>query len=577
MAVLKDGSAILRDPSRKVIEVHAANGAVIWHSTAGVRHFEWERPDGRLFVAHGRDGYIQRPFESRGERFVQRTYIRAGTASTQFYRPWAYQDVEYYFYVRSHYHRPGFYAWAAAPFQRPFPYRWEWEGLPWYEYYVTYFQPYPIYTSPVLWLTDFTLATTLQLAFLTQGDSAAAPFVQEDSVPAASALTAEAPLPAMAPEVKRALADEIRRQMRQAKTDQAAGESAPVADWVMPALFTDRGPRVFLVSAAMTGVTSGNTVVSLAPGDVLGLTATPDPGEAYTRVKVLAATGSGCAIGSVLLVSTEDLVESLNLMQATVDQGLEKLRVDAARVKPGQGPAAFPPPPADAGRDAAFVKDNHPDPRSVTEFTKAAQEADLAEKAALFLAEHPAPETQAHQAGLGDQEQWDAAAALVKVHMDISEVDRLLGKPDRQASGPDQKTYIYLKGQVKINFFEGKVTEVIRVLADPGSGVAHGRRQAARIAPALHLEDLLERVAEDAQGQRLGQDRIGLAGAHRLLVPVGEDDLGGGIEVADDLGRLHAPQARRGSVQDHQGDGVPVGLVPLHRLLAIPRLDRVQP
>lgn len=69
---------------------------------------------------------------------------------------------------------------------------------------------------------------------------------------AASALTAEAPHPAMTPAVKRALADEIRRQMRQAKTDQAAGESTPVADWAMPALFTDQGPRVFLVSAAMS-------------------------------------------------------------------------------------------------------------------------------------------------------------------------------------------------------------------------------------------------------------------------------------------------------------------------------------
>jgi hypothetical protein len=39
--------------------------------------------------------------------------------------------------------------------------------------------------------------------------------------------------------------------------------------------------------------------------------------------------------------------------------------------------------------------------------------------------------------------------------------NRLLGKPDRQASGLDKKTYIYLKGQLKIHFIGGKVTEII--------------------------------------------------------------------------------------------------------------------
>jgi hypothetical protein len=380
MTAFKDGSAIHRDPSGKVLEVHAANGAVIWHSPAGVRHFEWERPDGRLFVGHGRDGYIQRPFESQNQSFVQRTYIRAGIATPRFYRPWTYQEVEYHFYMRSHYHRPGFYAWAASPFQHSFPYLWPWQESAWYEHYLAYFQPDTSYASPASWLTDYTLATTLQSAFLAQGDSTTAPFVQEDSVAAASALTAEAPHAAMTPAVKRALADEIRRQMRQAKTDQAAGESTPVADWAMPALFTDQGPRVFLVSAALTGVTPGNAEIPLAEGDVLALTATLDPGEACAKVKVLAASGPGCPVGSVLLVQTEDLVESLNLMQATVDQGLEKLRMDAARVKPGRGPATFPAPPADAGRDAAFLKDIPPDPRAVTEFTMAARDADQAEK-----------------------------------------------------------------------------------------------------------------------------------------------------------------------------------------------------
>jgi hypothetical protein len=458
MTSLRDGSAIHRGPSGKVTEVHASNGAVIWHSPTGARHFEWERPDGRLFVGHGKVGYIQRPYESHGETYVQRTYIRAGASSLRFYRPWAYQDVEYNFYVHSHTYRPAVYTWAASPFPRPVFYPWGWDGSPWFGYYVAYFQPEASYVSPAFWLADFTIATTLQLAYLAYEDPAGASV--QDAIPAASALTAEGPH-GMSADVKRALAEEIRRQMRQARAEQAAGATTPSADWVMPAIFTDRGPKVLLVSVPMTGVTSGNSEIPLSEGDVLGLTAPPDPGEAYTKVKLLAASGSGCPVGSVLLVPTEDLVESLNQMLATVDQGLEKLQAAAAKAKPGRGAAAFPLMPADAGRDEAFVRGARAEAQAVTEFSTAVKEADLAEQAALFLADHPVTETQAQMAGLNDQDQWAAAAARVKVHMEIHEVDRLLGKPDRQASGMDRRTYIYLKGQLKINFINGQVTEII--------------------------------------------------------------------------------------------------------------------
>jgi hypothetical protein len=162
------------------------------------------------------------------------------------------------------------------------------------------------------------------------------------------------------------------------------------------------------------------------------------------------------------MVKTEDLVESLNQLQATVDQGLEKLRTDAAGAKPGKGGAAFPRLPADAGRNAAFLKEVRTDPAAVAEFASAAKETDLAEKAVLYQADHPERETMVQQVGLDDQDRWDAAAARVKVNMAIGEVDRLLGKPDRQASGLDKRTYIYQKGQMKINFNQDRVTEITR-------------------------------------------------------------------------------------------------------------------
>lgn len=455
---LRDGSAIQRDPSGKILEVHASNGAVVWHSPDGVRHFQWERPDGHLIVAHGNGGYIQRPFESRGQPFVQRAYIHAGIASSRFYRPWAYQDMEYEIYVRSRYHQPAFYAWAGSSFRHPYAYRWGWEGRPWYEHYGAYFRSDPAYASPALWLADFTMAAILESAYLPSEHSGAAePSDQDSSIPAAPALTVEGLPSPVRPDVKRALADEIRRQMQQAKTEQTDG-----AVRSMPAVFTDHGPRVVLVSAPMMGLTLGNMEIPLAEGDVLEWSAAPDPGEACTEVRVLATRAPGHPRGSVLRVQTEDLVESLNQMQATVDQGLEQLQADSTRAKAGQGQAPFPLPPADAGRDAPFVRDAKAFPGAVAEFTRAAQEADKAEKAAILLAEHPVPETLAHLAGLEDQDQWAAAAARIKVDMDIDEVDRLLGKPDRQASGLDRRTYIYLNGHMKLNFFEDKVAEIVR-------------------------------------------------------------------------------------------------------------------
>lgn len=322
-----------------------------------------------MFVGSGSGGYIQRPFESHGERFVQRTYIRAGIALSRFYRPWTGQNVEYDFYVRSHYHRPAFYAWAGSPFQHPCACRWGWEELPWYGQSVTYFTPDPSYASPAAWLVDFTVGTTLQWAYVAEYDYGTGPSSQDASIPAASALTAEASHLALSPQGKRVLGEEIRRQMKQAKPEEEA--------WAMPALFTDHGPRVFLVPAPMTGVTSGNAEILLGGGAVLGVTATPDPKDVTTMVKVLAARESGCPLGSSLMVRTEDLVEALSQMEAIVDHRGWK----NSRRTPQTPSRAWP----------------------------------------AFRTRPPMP-------GLYDQDQWAAAAARIKVRMDTDDVEPASGQ-----------------------------------------------------------------------------------------------------------------------------------------------------
>ena len=58
---------------------------------------------------------------------------------------------------------------------RPISYSWGWGGAGWYGYYGPYFAPYPVYRSPLFWLTDFFFAATLQAAYDQQmADNAAA-------------------------------------------------------------------------------------------------------------------------------------------------------------------------------------------------------------------------------------------------------------------------------------------------------------------------------------------------------------------------------------------------------------------
>jgi hypothetical protein len=416
----RNGGEIHRTQSGAIREVRTPGGAVIRHAPNGVRHVEMVRPGGRIIIANatGRSGYIQRPLESHGHAFVQRTYVYNGVARAQIYRPWSRGGRVYAIYTPTHYYRPSYYTWARTPWSHPVHYHWGWRSRPWYGYYGGYFTPYPTYVSPSFWLADFLIATTLETAYLSQNVSISTPPVTYES---GSALS---------PEVKEAIADEVQRQMDQARADQADPQDANQA----PPIFSDRGPRIFLVSDSVMGY-SGDEECPLVEGDVLQLVRTPSTDAEWAEVRVLSSRGSNCPKGSLIEVKTVDLQEMQNNMQATVDQGMAKLQANQGR----DGIPALP--RQSLGTvNASYADDIQPDSNAQSELSGAAKEANQAEQDIIRE---------------GAQE---PSGATISLGMTIPEVERALGQPRNSADLGAKKIYVYK--DLKITFLDGRVSDV---------------------------------------------------------------------------------------------------------------------
>jgi hypothetical protein len=354
------GLEVRRDPDGRIREVRTSDGGVIQHSPTGMRRVEILRPDGRTVVAVGRGGYVQRPLVFAGQAFVQRTYVMNGIAHPEVFRSWAYGGRQFSMYQPSHYHQPEFYAWAHDPWARPADYQWGWETQPWYGYYGGYCRPYDTYPSPAAWLTDHVVSSTLAAAYLTHG--------------AESTVNYE-PVSVMPPEAKYALTEEVQREIAQEQVDlNIVNVYGPGVFPPPPAIFAPNGPTTFLVSAEATAY-SGDQEVALTEGAVIKLAAAPSPSSGYVEVQVLASPSHTCPRGSFVFVSTTDLQEMQNHMQATLDQGLDRLQS-------GQSVAGIPaPPPKAAGTvNAPFANAVQPDTAVLDDVGLLLLEADQAEQ-----------------------------------------------------------------------------------------------------------------------------------------------------------------------------------------------------
>ena len=223
-----------------------------------------------------------------------------------------------------------FYGWAYNPWPTPVYWSWGWTpaAYPWYAYYGYYFTPSPVYPSAALWLTDYLIAANLETAYAehadtaSQGDPASQgiqPSKQDDSTPPPTQRTV-----ALSPEVKQAIAEEVKAQIA-AEQNAAGGVGSRTTTGngeVPPAL--DPARRTFVVSDSID-VVADDQECALTPGDVITrLTDTPDQDQKVI-VSVSSSKKTDCAPGKQVAVSVEALQEMQNHFREQLDSGLKVL------------------------------------------------------------------------------------------------------------------------------------------------------------------------------------------------------------------------------------------------------------
>ena len=107
------------------------------------------------------------PTRRDGNTYVTRTYVSDQNVQTVVYRNYSYNSVRYVTYVPPVYYAPPFYGWAYNRWP-PVAWTWGWAAAPWSVASVSYFQPYPVYPTPTLWLTDYVLAENLRASYAAQ-------------------------------------------------------------------------------------------------------------------------------------------------------------------------------------------------------------------------------------------------------------------------------------------------------------------------------------------------------------------------------------------------------------------------
>jgi hypothetical protein len=167
--------------------------------------------------------------------------------------------------------------------------------------------------------------------------------------------------PALTPEVKQAIADEVRSQLEAEKAAAAAPQAAgggnagasagnqsasaggnSTQDEQTPAAL-DPNHRTFIVATVLTETAPDGSDCSLSPGDVVTrIDDTPDDNK---NVKVLVSSSQkgDCNSGSQVAMAVDDLQEMHNHFREQLDQGLKTLAEK-------QGKDGIPKSPAPGGR-----------------------------------------------------------------------------------------------------------------------------------------------------------------------------------------------------------------------------------
>jgi hypothetical protein len=302
---------------------------------------------------------------------------------------------------------------------------------PWYGYYGGYFTPYPVYSSPALWLTDFLFAATLEAAYEERMDAYADARARAD----ASRYYASDGPTMLTPEVKAAISREVQLQLEAERAEAQQSASYTPSE---PSLLSDNTSHVFVVTRSMDvpNLTNAGQECVITEGDVLQSDGrTPQDADA-ANVVVLASKGQDCRKGSVVSVPLQDLVEMQNHMRETIDQGLEELRS-----KQGQdGLPSLPDSAAGAPVQASFAADVPPaDDNVAAELRQEATQATEAEQQVVGQATGGPP-------------------AVIALGQTTSQVTEILGAPEKIVDLGTRKIYVYK--DLKVTFTGGTVSDV---------------------------------------------------------------------------------------------------------------------
>ena len=371
------GTANIR-PNGQIRSINR-NGMHIEHGLNGSRRIESTHNGARIVTTGRNSGYVQRAYVTRGGRsYVSRTTIINHRAYTNVYRSYPYHGHYYYGYHPGFYYHPAYYGWAYNPWPAPVYYGWGWGGAPWYGYYGGYFAPYPVYPSAAFWLTDYLISANLQAAYQAQAaaNAAAANAAAANDAPAeppqpsggSDAQAANSGTVTLTPEVKAAIAEEVKAQLAAEQADakpasaapdapQASATSSSTSEEVPAAL--DPARRTFVVASDLA-VTGDGQECQLTAGDVITrLSDTPDDDNKVTA-SVSAGKKADCAPGKQVAVGVDDLQEMHNHFQEQLDNGMKDLASKQGTSGLPKAPdtatvaSDVPPPPPDASAEKAL-------------------------------------------------------------------------------------------------------------------------------------------------------------------------------------------------------------------------------
>lgn len=403
------------------------NGLTVHEVPGGVRQTVIERPGGRTVVAYGHGGYVQHGFVSHsGQNYVQRSYYVNGRAYARVYRPYEYRGVIVNVYAPPRYYAPSFYTYAYNPWRTPVIYGgWGWQATPWFGVYGGFFTPYPVYTSPALWLTDYIIAASFQTAYqmrleagLNNGNNFSQP---------------------MSPQLKQQIANEVQMDLQRQERE-AQGMNGNQASG-LPIL--DNRPHTLQVYTSVNAFNQGRECV-LSESDIVEFNGAAPADGVNANVFVRYSRQQDCPVNSIASVPVDQLQEMSNHMVETMEQGLADLQRN-------QGRNGLPPlPPAmTATTQAEFSREIPPVEADVqSELSRAASEGTAALGEA-GVQPGGAP---------GDASPNTAETPTLTLGQTQQQVMSILGEPQRRAIVGTRVILFYK--DMKVTLENGVVTDI---------------------------------------------------------------------------------------------------------------------